>query len=196
MPLIVDAQVGINSDGSSPQTSAMLDVKATGKGLLPPRMNLSNRPSTPATGLFYYQTDNTPGYYFYSGSTWQRLGLSASDYWDPNGSDIYFSTGKVALGTTSPNDNGLNVRNYIAARGAVRGVNSNIITYAEGYLGFLDGQAYGLPSTPDVLTSGYWGLNQTTEIMVLLFMDGIMMITIKPSKTWLLSFQEQMWHIL
>jgi hypothetical protein len=32
------AQVGINDDNSGPDVSAMLDVKSTTKGLLPPRM--------------------------------------------------------------------------------------------------------------------------------------------------------------
>lgn len=33
--------VGINADGSAPDNSAMLDVKSSSKGLLPPRMTLS-----------------------------------------------------------------------------------------------------------------------------------------------------------
>jgi len=32
------AQVGINIDNSAPDNSAMLDVKSTNRGLLPPRM--------------------------------------------------------------------------------------------------------------------------------------------------------------
>ncbi|MFZ4522349.1 MAG: hypothetical protein ACOYNC_11630 [Bacteroidales bacterium] len=36
----VVAQVGINTDNSSPNQSAMLDVKSTNKGFLPPRMDL------------------------------------------------------------------------------------------------------------------------------------------------------------
>jgi len=63
------AQVGINTDGSSPDNSAMLDVKSTTKGILIPRMTQTERDaiSTPATGLMTYQTDNTPGFYSNSG---------------------------------------------------------------------------------------------------------------------------------
>jgi len=62
--------VGINSDGSTPDASAMLDIKSTSKGLLIPRMTLAQRNSisSPASGLLIYQTDNTPGFYYNAGT--------------------------------------------------------------------------------------------------------------------------------
>ena len=39
-----------------------------------PRIAEANRPSSPATGLLIYQVDNTPGFYYFDGTTWQRLG--------------------------------------------------------------------------------------------------------------------------
>jgi hypothetical protein len=65
--------VGINTDGSAPDASAMLDVSSTSKGLLPPRMTTAQRTAitTPATGLTVYQTDGNKGLYFYDGSAWQ-----------------------------------------------------------------------------------------------------------------------------
>jgi trimeric autotransporter adhesin len=74
--LILLAQnVAINPDGSNPDSSAMLDVKSNNKGLLIPRMNQSLRNSIvlPATGLLIYQTDNTPGFYFYNGTVWTSV---------------------------------------------------------------------------------------------------------------------------
>ncbi|MBS1575110.1 MAG: hypothetical protein JST09_07370, partial [Bacteroidetes bacterium] len=70
--------VGINADGSSPDGSAMLDVKSTSKGLLIPRMTQSQRDliSSPSTGLMIYQTDGTSGFYFYNGTTWTIIGGS------------------------------------------------------------------------------------------------------------------------
>jgi len=64
------SQVGINTDASNPDGSAMLDVKSTEKGMLPPRMTKTQRDAigSPAIGLIIYQTDNTPGYYYYSGT--------------------------------------------------------------------------------------------------------------------------------
>jgi len=52
------AQVGINTDGSQPDNSAMLDVKSTSKGILLPRMTRLQRDAitTPADGLMIYCT--------------------------------------------------------------------------------------------------------------------------------------------
>lgn len=71
----VSAQVGIGT--TTPDGSAMLDISATGKGLLVPRMNMSDRPATPATGLLIYQTDNTPGFYVYNGTAWTAVTASS-----------------------------------------------------------------------------------------------------------------------
>ena len=55
----LDAQVAIKSNNSSPDSSAMLDVQSTEKGLLIPRMTAAQRSSIngPAAGLLLYQTD-------------------------------------------------------------------------------------------------------------------------------------------
>lgn len=72
--------VGINSDGSAPATSAMLDVKSTDKGFLPPRMTETQRDaiSTPATGLIIYQTDGKAGLYQYNGIAWAEINKTYS----------------------------------------------------------------------------------------------------------------------
>ncbi len=72
------AQVAISTDSSSPDGSAMLDVKSTSKGLLIPRMTAAQRTaiSYPANGLMVYQTDGTAGVYIYNGSTWVLSGGS------------------------------------------------------------------------------------------------------------------------
>ncbi|MCF8331583.1 MAG: hypothetical protein K9H84_03945 [Bacteroidales bacterium] len=53
------AQVGINNDGSDPDSSAILDVKSTDKGMLPPRMTTAQRDaiSSPAEFLMIINTD-------------------------------------------------------------------------------------------------------------------------------------------
>jgi hypothetical protein len=66
------AQVAINTDGSSAAASAMLDVKSTNKGFLPPRMTESERDaiSSPADGLVIFNT------------TSDCLNFYAAGYWN------------------------------------------------------------------------------------------------------------------
>ncbi|WP_439557361.1 exosporium glycoprotein BclB-related protein [Dyadobacter sp.] len=68
-----NAQVSIGS--LTPDASSQLDVVSTNKGLLIPRMSKTNRDgiASPATGLLIYQTDQTPGFYYYTGSEWVPL---------------------------------------------------------------------------------------------------------------------------
>lgn len=83
-PLMVFSQVGIGTN--IPESSAKLEVSATDKGFLPPRVTLTGTAdistiASPATGLFVYNTATagvspsnvTPGLYYYDGSKWQRI---------------------------------------------------------------------------------------------------------------------------
>jgi uncharacterized protein (TIGR02145 family) len=56
------SQVAINADGSTPNNSAMLDVKSNNKGFLPPRMTRAEMAAipNPADGLIVYCTDCRP----------------------------------------------------------------------------------------------------------------------------------------
>ncbi|MBL7701309.1 MAG: hypothetical protein JNM14_03615 [Ferruginibacter sp.] len=71
--------VSINTTAAVADTSAMLDVSSTTKGLLIPRMtNLQkNNIATPATGLLIYQTDGDAGFYYYNGAAWYLLVTTA-----------------------------------------------------------------------------------------------------------------------
>ena len=76
--------VAINTDGATADGSAMLDVKSTSSGMLIPRMTLAQRNSLtlPAHSLLIYQTDNTTGYYYNSGTpaspVWVRLATGST----------------------------------------------------------------------------------------------------------------------
>lgn len=67
--------VGINSTGNAPDPSAMLDVSSSNSGILIPRLSQLQRNAIddPATGLMIYQTDYTPGFYYYDGTDWIQL---------------------------------------------------------------------------------------------------------------------------
>ncbi len=69
-------QVAINFDDSRADSSAILDVKSSTKGMLAPRMTLANRDAivNPAQGLMIYQIDNNLGFYQYNGSVWTKVG--------------------------------------------------------------------------------------------------------------------------
>ena len=122
-PLSSVAVFLISDDPSAtPDASAILDVKVTGatkKGVLIPRMTALERLSisSPAVGLLVYQTDGTPGFYYWDGAVWQRLSLTGEGAL-PSGSAgqtlrhdgtswvasslIYNDGTRVGIGTTSP----------------------------------------------------------------------------------------------
>lgn len=75
--------VAINSDGSAPDTSAMLDVKSSNKGVLIPRLSLTGTHDSatihfPKTSLLVYNTATagglTPGFYYWNKDTWTTFG--------------------------------------------------------------------------------------------------------------------------
>ena len=67
--------VAINTTGATANSSSIMDVSSTTQGMLIPRMTAAQRTAiaSPATGLLVYQTDGTPGFYFYQGG-WTILG--------------------------------------------------------------------------------------------------------------------------
>lgn len=60
---------------TTPNASSLLDITSTTKGMLAPRMTKTQRDAiaTPATGLLIFQTNSTPGFYYYTGSAWTAL---------------------------------------------------------------------------------------------------------------------------
>jgi hypothetical protein len=65
----LNAQVGIGTN--TPHTSSMLEVQATDKGILFPRMTSAQRTSiaSPASGLYVFDT-NTKSLWYYNGAMW------------------------------------------------------------------------------------------------------------------------------
>lgn len=103
---VFSQSIGVGTN--TPDGSAQLDVTSTNKGVLLPRMTLAQRnliPS-PVAGLIVYQTDNTPGFYFYNGTSWLQLSTgSATNYWSLNGSNYIYNNnagGRVGINTNNP----------------------------------------------------------------------------------------------
>jgi uncharacterized protein (TIGR02145 family) len=65
------AQVSINTDGTLPPESAMMEVKSTSEGLLLPRLTMAQRDAvvSPAAGLMIYNTE-THNVNIYNGAGW------------------------------------------------------------------------------------------------------------------------------
>ena len=70
--------VGINTTGAAPDSSAILDISSTDKGLLIPRMSASQRAAiiNPAQGLMVYDS-TVHSFMYYTGSSWK--GVSGGD---------------------------------------------------------------------------------------------------------------------
>src|SRR4051812_29017605 len=91
-------RVGIGT--TSPNGSSLLEIKSTTKGFLAPRMTLTQRNAigAPAVGLLIYQTNSTPGFYYYGGSGWIAVTPKTSG-WSLTG-NAGTDSSKSFLGTT------------------------------------------------------------------------------------------------
>lgn len=72
---------------TTPDASAKLDVSATNKGFLPPRVTLTSVTDNttipnPATGLLVYNNGNNAGlvagYYYWNGTSWATIATTTS----------------------------------------------------------------------------------------------------------------------
>ena len=96
----VNAQsVAINTDGSTANASALLDLKSTSQGLLPPRMTEAQRNaiSTAASGLIIYCTDCGANgeLQFYNGTSWVNMVGGTATAGPPPIPSVTSSTGNI-----------------------------------------------------------------------------------------------------
>lgn len=115
VPLTLQAQVGIGTE--LPDASAQLEIAADGKGVLIPRMVKANRPSTPATGLLIYQTDNQPGFYYYNGTAWEKLGTGTGTPGPSGGGGTIVSFSSGGSNSMKTNAGGMPDRSLIIGFG-------------------------------------------------------------------------------
>ena len=187
--------VGINSDGSSPDASAMLDIKSTDKGLLIPRVALTNTSlaspiTSPATSLLVYNTattgDVTPGYYYWNGNQWVRfatgnisglINCSSTNYLiksdGVNGvcTDIIENANKnIGIGAT-PNDN---YKMYVYRPSTSYGAGkAGIYSYRYGISGSTNGGTSWSNTGIDaaIKAYSYWGNEYTAAIAGYSYLD-------------------------
>ncbi|MCT4582308.1 MAG: tail fiber domain-containing protein [Flavobacteriales bacterium] len=115
--------VGVNTTGANPDASSILDISATDKGMLIPRVNIIDLNTaapvtTPATSLLVYNTNITTGegFYYWDGTSWVNItdnnGNADEDWYevgttaDPDDiNDNMYTMGRVSIGVnTTTND--------------------------------------------------------------------------------------------
>lgn len=140
VPFFNFAQVGIGT--VTPDVSSILDVNSNNKGLLIPRVNLSNITdglspiNSPQVGLLVFNTNASvigglgEGFYYWNNSRWNKLIISDnnSDFWTKTGSFLHPTTVSdlVGIGTNNPTHrltvNGTtNTNGFIMPTGAIEG---------------------------------------------------------------------------
>jgi hypothetical protein len=145
--LIAGAQnVGVNSTGNPPNSSAMLDVDATNKGMLIPRVSLLSTTDvvtipSPATSLLVYNsnagmTGGGVGFYWWNGVMWVALNQAFNQTYSA------YSTGGVTTNATWQTIPGMTMTFTVPA-----GMTGKFIIYAD--VGILTTSAVN-PSGTDV----------------------------------------------
>jgi hypothetical protein len=127
--------VAINTTGSSPDSSAMLDVQSNSKGILIPKMTITEREAivSPANGLMIYQTNFNPGFYYNAGTPLTPIWIKVGSENTGKGSYIYQAGGTYTL--TVPN--GVTVMEFEATSGGGGGGGGQI--FNSSFCGVGDG---------------------------------------------------------
>ncbi len=133
---MLHAQVGIGT--TNPEASSVLDISATDKGVLVPRVSLIDVNNTatpislPARGLLVWNTNasvtggNGEGFYFFNGAQWMPVQQTISndhDFYEEGTTtspgdinDDQFTMGNLAIGKTTA-DYSLDIENSVNERG-------------------------------------------------------------------------------
>jgi hypothetical protein len=66
---------------TTPASSAILDVQSTTQGILIPRMTKVQRDAilSPVSGLMIFQTNSSPGFYYYNGAGWTPISTKGAN---------------------------------------------------------------------------------------------------------------------
>src|SRR5215471_19177629 len=115
---------------TTPDACSLLEVKSTTQGILIPRMTLTQRNAivSPATGLMIFQTNSTPGFYYYSGTAWTAVSpkganRNLSNLAIPTALNVDLlplSNNTISLGSASLKYKDINLYNLKFADGSVQ----------------------------------------------------------------------------
>jgi uncharacterized protein (TIGR02145 family) len=165
-------QVSINTDSSAPDSSAILDLKSTAKGFLPPRMTTVQRNTIalPVEGLVIYNTDEK-ALNVYNGMVWNSMAPIPAF-----GCGLTISINHVVSGGVAP-------VNKTVAYGTVNGIPGEITKcWITSNLGS-DHQATAVDDASEASAGWYWQFNHKQGYKH----DGL---TRTPNTTWINSIYE------
>ncbi len=146
---ILCAQVAVNTDGSSPDPSAMLDVKSSAGGILIPRVALTSATdattiSSPAPSLLVYNTGTgglTPAGFYYNAGTdtsplWKKLftGTAGAEPWTTKGNSGT-TPGTDFMGTTDNQAFDIRTNNTVRLRITTKGQLETLNTGQSVFIG-------------------------------------------------------------
>jgi hypothetical protein len=178
------AQTGIGT--TAPHASAKLDVSATDKGFLPPRVTLTSGTdnstiSSPATGLLVYNTGNNvglaAGYYYWNGGAWATIATAGGSGSVAAEFGTEYQASNVSVSSLTPVD----ILSFTLPSAGTWEVNSFV--RSQGSPTFIGGFAiYDLAGSlvPNSEVLGAYGQNATTA-------SGVIRITITGATTYKLK---------
>jgi hypothetical protein len=116
--ILGQSNVGIGT--SNPDASALLDMNSSNRGVLFPRIFLTNintpaPVSAPTTGLLIWNTNadvtggSGIGYYFWNVIKWEKISANLSNLWVADPTGMHNQSGTVGIGTNSVLNIGLSV---------------------------------------------------------------------------------------
>jgi len=91
----LSAQNNVGVGTANPHPSSVMDLTATNKGLLTPRIADTNLITSPATGLLIYLTTNNT-FYYYNGTYWKPIVAGIGLIGNTGGTGLIGSTGSTS----------------------------------------------------------------------------------------------------
>ena len=159
------AQVAVNTSGAEAHASSILDINSTDKGLLIPRVDISDVNSNltpvvnPAEGLIVYNLSGgslPAGFYYWSGADWKLVTNSTSVLTNSQTSNLYETAELYA-------NNDFN---------AAQTINLTTSTAYYGWISAIEGETFGDTHTD---------VNNTTADQIIVGEDGLYEVEISAS---------------